>query len=153
VVVAEVFNRTGSNAATFESGGAAEDGVIYVDEQGVSVSGRGGVLPPPEPAPRGDNLLATIFGCLVLLLPGLLLVRFLLPGASFGESFGMAFTAGAALLIMVAFVQLAITGSALTGGQAWIALIVSTVIAAAGFVLSGFGSSGPLEPDYSAVGS
>lgn len=150
VVVAEVFNRTGSNAGLF--GGATEppEGVLLLADQEVAGTVDGS---PAEPSPSSENILMTIFGALLLLLPGVLLVRFLLPGASFGESFGMAFAAGAALLTIVAFVQLALTGSALSDSQAWLTVVISIVISAAGFVLSGFGSSRPGEPDYSTVGS
>ena len=148
VVVVQSFNGTGSNAALFESGADAPERVILVSDG--EVVGGGDI--PGGTGTESDNILTTILGTLALLLPGILLVRFLLPGASFGESFGMAFAAGAAALTLVAFVQLAITGSALTTSQAWIAWSITTVLAVAAFLLSGFGSA-PREPDFSAVGS
>ena len=150
VVVAQVFNDTGSNAGLFEDGNEPLEGVLLLSDQEVV-----GTVPgaPAEPAAGSENILLTILGSLALLLPGVLLVRFLLPGASFGESLGMAFASGAALLTVVGFVLLAITGSALTSTHAWIVVIISIVISAAGFVFSGFGSTVAREPDYGAVGS
>lgn len=147
VVVAQTFNRTGSNARLFEGNAQPSEGVIFVSDGEVTrTEGAGG-------AENGsDNILLTILGALALLAPGVLLVRFLLPGASFGESFGMAFAAGAAALTLIAFVQLGITGSALTTAQAWTAWAITAVVAVVAFLLSGFGSV-PREPDYSAVGS
>ena len=149
VVVAQVFNRTGSNAGVFESTNDPPEGVVLLADQ--ELRGMDGAA--VHPGLTSSSSLMSILGSLALLLPGLLLVRFLLPGASFGECLGMAFAAGAALLTIVAFVQLAITGSALTEAQAWLTAIISIVISAAGFVLSGFGSSRSGEPDYSTVGS
>lgn len=125
VVVAEVFNRTGSNAGLFAGATEPPAGVLLLADQKLVGAVDGS---PAEPTPSSENILMTIFGSLLLLLPGVLLVRFLLPGASFGESFGMAFAAGAALLTILAFVQLAITGSALTERQAWLTVIISIFV-------------------------
>ena len=139
VVVAQVFNRTGANAAAFEPGGprlAVSGGadVLYVEGNEINGEPRAAPLVKVDAGPGG--LIRALGGGLLLLLPGLLLVRFLLPGAPFAESFGVAVAAGIALLTLVAFAVLGVTGSALSVGSAWLAWGVTVAIAAVCYMTS-----------------
>lgn len=160
VVVADVFNRTGSNAARFESedfDATGDDAEVIFISDGSLVGGDGSNrsatdLRLEERGAIGD-ILRALFGALLLLLPGLLLVRFLLPDASPGETLGMMPVLGFSLLALVTVFQLAVTGSPLTSGQAWVAWGITLVLSAVAFVLSGFGDGLPKNENYSTVGT
>lgn len=138
VVVAEVFNRAGANADLFEGGtsqtaNAAFDEVLFVADGAVD----GGTAAPAEDSEALGGLLRTIAGSLLLLAPGALLVRYLLPGAGSAESLAMSVTLGVALMALVAFVWLAITRAPLSAGDAWIVYAISVVIAIASASMAG----------------
>ena len=144
IVVADVFNQSGSNAELlqtrdFSSSGA--DVVYIVDGALEKFEGNSKFVAPDTStrSPVGD-ILRALLGTLLLLLPGLLLVRAMLPGASASETIAMVPVLGISLLALVTIVQLAITDSPLTSGQAWMALIVSVIISAAGFLMAGSGN-------------
>lgn len=157
VVVADVFNESGSNADLFESDELAAEGadVIFISDgrltagDGSSIEAAG----PEEGASAAGDILRALLGAVLLLVPGLLLVRLLLPEASPGETLGMTPVLGISMLGLVAVVQLAITGSPLTAGQAWTALIVTTVLSGAAFLLAGSGGGLPKDENYSTVGT
>lgn len=160
VVVAQVFNKTGSNSAIFARAGVDAppvDGaeVIFLAHGGIR-DAEGNAIPVAatrnDPSPFGDVLRA-LLGVILLCAPGSLLVRFLLPGASLGETLAMVPVLGITLLALVTTFQLAITGSPLTSGQAWVALIIATSISGAAFLLSGFGGGAPRDETYPAVGT
>lgn len=156
VVVADVFNKTGSNAALFEREDFSAQGadVVYISEGGIFKADRGPFIDDTEDpsSPFGDILRGAL-GMILLLLPGWFLVRALLPGASFGETVGMVPVLGIALLALVTVFQLAITSSALTAGQAWIALIITTVASIAVFLTAGSSNGTRPNETYSPVGA
>ena len=127
VVVAEVFNRTGANQISFTEDGArlaVSDGpeVVYVADGAIEVAGQ----PAPATGPlvvesSVAQLLRSLLGALLFILPGILLSIFLLPAATMAERAGMAMTAGTGLLALVAFALLAVTGNPLTSSVAWLA--------------------------------
>jgi hypothetical protein len=153
VVVADVFNKTGSNAELFEAGNFEEEGadVIFIADGQVHPSVDGS---PPAAASEGiDGIVRTIFGAILLLVPGLLLVRYLLPGASAGETLAMVPVLGVSLLALVTIFQLGISSSPLTSGQAWFSLVVATALSGVAFVASGLGGGVVRNEPYSTVGS
>jgi len=149
IVVAEVFNKTGSNSELFPGAGSnsrdfpfTDDEVVYVaDGEVVGKNEADTFLPFGDPSGSEGmgGRLRTLLGVLVLLLPGLLLARAFLPGASAGETLGMVPVLGFSLLALVTILQLAITGSPLTAGQAWSALIITMVLSTVTFLLAGLG--------------
>lgn len=158
IVVADVFNKTGSNAELFEpSSKRVVDGadvVFLVDGVAEGSLGEFAVGTDLDGGSEGiGGMFRTLLGALLLLVPGLLLVRYLLPGASFGETAAMVPTLGISLLALVTIVQLAITGSPLTSGQAWVALTISAVISGAAFLFSGFGDGLGRGETYTSVGT
>jgi hypothetical protein len=158
VVVADVFNETGSNAVLFEAAppaAAAGENVVYLSDGGIDVpGGRASYIAPRESGSEGtDGIVRTIFGGILLLVPGLLLVRYLLPGASAGETLAMVPVLGVSLLALVTILQLGITSSPLTSGQAWFALVVATALSGVAFVASGLGGGVVRNEPYSTVGS
>ena len=154
VVVADVFNETGSNTGVIDEGQQEFEGAdvaLIVDGRLISPDGTT-FEAVPEEGSLGD-IPRALLGALLLLLPGVLLVRFLLPEASPGETLGMTPVLGFSLTALVLIVQLAVTGSPLTAGQAWVALIISFVLSLIAFVLSGFGGGLPKGEAYSTVGT
>jgi hypothetical protein len=141
IVVADVFNKTGSNAdivhGTLPPSGAD---VIFLRDGQVEVSVEDTTTIMDKPTRDGEGpegILRALGGALLLLLPGLLLVRYLLPGASPGETIAMVPVLGISLLALVTIVQLGVTGSALTSGQAWVAWTIATALSGLAFVLGG----------------
>lgn len=157
VVVADVFNETGANAERFDTGDFEATGadVIFISD-GELTSGDGtriDVTGSEDGSDMVGDIFRALLGALLLLIPGFLLVRALLPAASPGETLGMIPVLGVSLLALVTVVQLSITGSPLTSGQAWIAWIVTTVIAGIAFLLPGTGGGLPNNEHYSTVGT
>ena len=158
VVVADVFNQTGSNADLPEPQDTSSDGadVIFLDNGGVrdaSASDAITMFAPEDPPSPVGNIFRAILGIILLLIPGFLAVRLLLPEAETGEMLAMVPVLGISLLALVTIVQLAITGSPLTSGQAWMALIVSVIISAAGFLVAGSGNGLGRGESYPPVGT
>jgi hypothetical protein len=141
VIVADVFNRTGENVSHFESQNwSTATDAIFVSDGTLETPGASVAFEElPFPDGSGGDAPRAIFGALLLLLPGWLLTRALLPGASSGETLGMVPVLGISLIALVTIIQLAVTGSALTSVQAWVALIVSVVVAAMAFIVLGPG--------------
>jgi hypothetical protein len=152
IVVAGVFNKTGSNSELFPGAGSdsrdfpfTDDEVVYVADGEVVGKNEVDTFWPFDPSGSEGmaSRLRTLLGVLLLLLPGLLLVRAFLPDASAGETLGMVPVLGFSLLAFVTILQLAITGSPLTGAQAWVALIITTVLSGVAFLLAGLGGGLP----------
>ncbi|HWC13740.1 MAG TPA: hypothetical protein VG929_04005 [Actinomycetota bacterium] len=126
VVVAEVFNEAGSNQGYFEAGGGRlgvshGPDIVYLSDGEIDAAGDGAPVTGPhvEPSVAGE-LIRTLLGALLFLVPGVLLSVFLVPAASIAERLGMAVTAGVGLLALVAFTVLAVTRAPLTAGAAWL---------------------------------
>jgi hypothetical protein len=144
IVVADVFNRTGSNLYLLEGGGVGTQGadVVAVSQGEIVIGPTTPATSTTEGTEEGSGIgdvFRALFGAIVLLIPGLLLARVLLPDASPGETLGMIPVLGISLIALVTIIQLAVTGSALTSVQAWAALIVSVVVAAVAFIVLGPG--------------
>lgn len=144
VVVAEVFNRAGSNQASFTDGGrlAVADGpdIVYLADGRVEPAG-GSVAELDQPVSPGvADVIRTLAGAVLFVLPGIGLSVFLLPGAGLPERIGMSVTAGTGLLALVAFVILAVTREPLTAGAAWSAYTVAAAIALVCFVAARTGT-------------
>jgi hypothetical protein len=87
----------------------------------------------PPAGGEGENLvdvLRSLLGGLLLLVPGALLCGYLLPGATVADA-GMVAAISAALLGVVAFVVLAVAGGPFTAGTSWLVMVVSIAIAIA----------------------
>ena len=136
VVVAEIFNPAGSNAdvasgdeelvvpadpegvAQFERLWVLHDGTI--DRIGESVTPE---LPDDDPGPA--HLLRAVLGLGLLLIPGAVALRYVLPGATAAEAIGLVPALGVGLTVVVAIVLLAVTRSTFSAASAWTALVVS----------------------------
>lgn len=141
VVVADVFNETGSNVELFQGDDFPSAGadVLYISDGGIyEAGGRGPFIAPAgsEPSTLRDIFRALV-GALVLLLPGWLLVRSLLPSASTAEALGMVPVLGISLVALVTICTLAITSSPLTTGVAWLGVAISIVLAGGTMLLPG----------------
>jgi hypothetical protein len=131
IVVAEVFNASGANASWFEGPirGSSPD-VLFVADGRVEGATTGSVSAASDVAVEGiTGILRTLVGALLLLLPGWLVVRFLLPEEGPAGALALGVTLGVGLLALVTVALLAITGSALTSTMAWTAFAVGTGIA------------------------
>lgn len=157
VVVADVFNKTGSNAGLFDGGNASAEGAEVIFISGGEIRGADGSaieVAASEAKPNvAGEILRTLLAIVLLLLPGLLLVRFLLPDASPGETLGMVPVLGISLLALVTVFQLAVTGSPLTSGQAWVAWVITLVLSVVAFLFAGMGGGFPKNENYSTVGT
>lgn len=126
VVVPEVFNRTGANAAPF--GARRNERAIYVADGRVS-----------EPVIHAEPRTATspfanwtriVFGAVLLLAPGFMLARVLLPEPRVAY-IGFAVATAVALIAGVTIVGLAIAHQPLSPTVAWTSLASANVIAGA----------------------
>lgn len=160
VIVADAFNKSGENLDHFESENwsAGAGDVVYVSDGVIETPGASEAFSSvselgfDEGGGLGDNL-RTLLGIVLLLLPGWLLVRFLLPDASPGETLGMIPVLGTSLLALVTIFQLALTGSPLSSGQAWVAWVITLVLSVVAFLLAGLGVGFPKNENYSTVGT
>lgn len=155
VVVADVFNKTGSNEDLFVDEDFSSQGadVLYISDGAIF---KADAEPFIDDAEEGSSILGNILrgglALIALLLPGWLLVRGLLPGAAAGETLGMVPVLGISLLALVTIVQLAFTSSPLTSGQAWVALAITAVVSLI-VAASGFGGGLRQSESYSSVRS
>jgi hypothetical protein len=138
VVVTEAFNPAGENTdivagdvePTFEG---AEVWVVAADG---SISHHAGAAvaetPAPGPADKGGILtsLTSLLGFLVLLLPGLLALRFFLTGVTFPEALGMVPALSMVLLGFAGMVVLAVLRSPFSTTVVWGSVVVTIAIAA-----------------------
>jgi hypothetical protein len=136
VVLASVFNPAGANAelVTGDSSDlpSSDADILLVNgNQVTSASGEEQPLAPPESDPSPFlRVIVGLLGLAILALPGWLAVRWFLPGASFGEVLGLVPAISAALLVLVAFVLLAVTRSPFGGASAWAAVVITALIGA-----------------------
>ena len=120
VVIAEVFNEEAELA-----GISTEDGrtLVVTDSQ---VNGRSFI--PSTADPGGFQWAGALLGGLLMLIPGLLLLRWALPGAGLVDALGLVPALAASLLTLVGMGVLALGKTPLTSGRAWAILIVGAVI-------------------------
>ena len=140
VVLASAFNETGVNSELLQDEGTLEeisrDAEIWVATPESIQIWRGGTEASAETVPivteeSGPlHLLKLILGLGLLLVPGIFLLRWLAPQASFAEAVGLAPAAAAALLAVVGIVVLAIVRAPFTAGVAWAAWGAALLISA-----------------------
>ena len=147
VVVADIFNATGSNVEFVASGGDLPEGTERLGTEMWTVSGnevtRDGQISTvtteedegTTPLHLGRALL-----CLALLmLPGAIALRFFFPGASFGEAVAVVPALAVGMLTIVGIVVLAIVRSPFNSLVAW-ACVALTIVLAAVLSLRGAGT-------------
>ena len=134
VVVAEAFNITGANVDV--AAGDAEappgvwvlrDGVVTRDGTTTDVVAGGG------PAASATHLVRVLAGLFLLLLPGAIAYRRVLPSGELPEALGLVPALSAALLAISGVIVLAVTRASFSMALAWVTLAVA---AAAGFALA-----------------
>lgn len=148
VVLASIFNVTGANAG-LASGDGAE--VLLGDNGDVSgvwtlASGEVSSLAGDAPQSNGDededsanilHLLRVLLCLGLLLIPGLLLLRYALPETTFAEGVAMVPALAIGLLSFVGIVVLAVTRSEFSALLAWVSLALSVGLATFAAVRSG----------------
>jgi hypothetical protein len=139
VVVAEAFNSEGANTAIAsgeEPLGETEGDVWVLNAEGVNISDVS-QRPPEEDADGGVlHLLRAVAGLALLLLPGLLLVRFFLPDAAIAEFIGMAPALAAGLLILSGILVLSIFRSPFSAPAAIVTLALALMVSGWAFARS-----------------
>ncbi|MDQ3964798.1 MAG: hypothetical protein M3277_12950 [Actinomycetota bacterium] len=141
VVVADVFNRTGSNVDVIAE--PPREGSVLVLRDGEifrqgSVPGRGSNAIPAQVAPRALDFLPALLGGLLLLLPGVFLLRWALPDATWTDALGLVAVFSTTALVLVGIGTLGITGTALAGTTAWVVLAICGIVGLVLFLWSGF---------------
>jgi hypothetical protein len=142
VVVAEVFNPAGPNSELLAADASEIDArgqEVWLVRDGTVTSsstpqGARDVQTTSAVAPAGaGHLLRVAGGLLLLVLTGVLALRWLLPDATFAEGLGLAPVLATGLLTITGFVVLAVIRSPFSAGPAWIscAIALGVSIAAA----------------------
>ena len=146
VVVASQFNKAGSNASNPAVAGAAADAdVVTVTDGQVTLGGEPVELAEPLALKSENGLLhlgRLLGGLLLLLVPGVIAFRGLLPDGDFAEGLGMVPALSTAFLAFAAVVVIAVARQPFTLGLALITVVVAAVIAL--LVGAGPGSGLPL---------
>lgn len=142
VVVAEIFNPNGANVDLLED----PTGVADEDRQGVWLLKGGevtqlyGLVDLPGITEESDaglgHLLRVVGGIGLLLLTGVLLLRWLLPDATLAEALGLAPVVAAGLVTITGFVVLAVIRSPLSSGAGWFSSLVALGVGGAAFLRS-----------------
>ncbi|HEX2051540.1 MAG TPA: hypothetical protein VHJ34_13050 [Actinomycetota bacterium] len=141
VVVASQFNPKGANVELARGeepppdggSGAFEGADVWTLHDG-AVQGAGGDASVSNlrlENPGAGHLLWVLVAFLLLLLPGLVALRFFLPGAGTSDALGLAPAFAAAGLALVGFVVLAVARSPFDDALAWISYALTLLLAAA----------------------
>jgi hypothetical protein len=137
VVVAQIFNGTGSNAAL----AAGEEGLSVDGDATVWVLGDGTVTEvtaagPTQRSAAGDggssgpaHLLWVLVALIALLVPGYLLLRRVLPQADLAVAVGMAPVLSISVLTLVGIAVLAIARAPMSSSIAWITAAIALGLA------------------------
>jgi len=131
VVLATQFNQTGSNMASDpDLSGPLPAEVVWVQDGGV-VAGEGQQEGAPDAGSDSGilHLLRVIGGLLLLLVPGLIAFKTLLPDGELPEALGMAPALSAALLSISAILVLAVARSPFSLALALVSVVVAAVVA------------------------
>lgn len=135
VVLADVFNETGSNV------GAAVDTEIIHVRDGTTVGGdateRGEHLPLTTSNGALHLVLVIVLGAL-LLLPGVWLTRWIFPEADWSDLLGLVPALATAAFALVGIAVLGVTASPLTEATAWLIAGVTGLLALAAYLWRGF---------------
>ena len=138
VVVADIFNATGSNVDFVESGGDLPEGterlgteVWTVSGDEVTRDGQTSTVSTEEDEGTTPLHVVRVLLCLaLLLLPGAIALRFFLPGATFGEAVAIVPALGIGMLTLVGIVVLALVRSPFSSVLAWACVALTIVVAA-----------------------
>jgi hypothetical protein len=144
VVVASIFNATGANADLPDTGlttTTLSDTRVWALGDG-EITSIAGEAPPSGDANEEDSAgilhLLRVLVCFgLLLIPGLLLLRYAFPDTTFAEGVAMVPALAIGLLTIVGIAVLAITRSEFSALLAWVSLAVSVGLAAFAAVRSG----------------
>ncbi|HEX2235354.1 MAG TPA: hypothetical protein VHK89_03670 [Actinomycetota bacterium] len=148
VVVAAAFNPRGSNAGIATGEEAPPPGAVGADvwvvRDGVveglsSEAPEVGSTPREEPDPGLGHIALALLGLAVLLVPGLLALRWFVPGAGWAEAVGMVPALSIALLTLAGFAVLAVARAPFGTALAWVSLGIA---AAAALLLARAGARG-----------
>lgn len=134
VIVADVFNGTGSNATTIAD--PPNDPSVVVLKDG-SIPGQQ-ISAPRDLVPSLFHLIPVLLGGLLLLIPGFFFGRWVLPDMGAAAALGLVPVFAAAALVLVGMGTLGVTGGALTGGTAWTVLAICGIVGLLLFLWSGF---------------
>ncbi|MDP9068658.1 MAG: hypothetical protein M3N53_10005 [Actinomycetota bacterium] len=156
VVLASTFNEKGANAeiaapAEVNGGGGVFDfvnltpDVVMVDDGAVTVNGQPTNVIDDFVEPNGPlHLVRLIAGLLLLLIPGFIAFKMLLPDGELPEALGMVPALSAALLSFTGIVVIAVARGPFTLALALVSLVLAAVIAS---LLGGRSGSGlPFTP-------
>ena len=136
VVVADIFNATGANTELVAGGGAADvaagDAEVWiVSGNEVTQGTESHTITTAEDEGTGLlHILRALLCIALLLLSGVIALRFFLPDATFGEAVAIAPALAIGLLTLVGIVLLAITRMPFTTPVAWICVALTTGLAA-----------------------
>ena len=147
VVVASIFNETGANAGLFapdtQTGGgsttgresvAGGDANVWFLQDGQLTTGDGTelqIVTPAKVEASSVHTLAVIAGLFLLLLPGLLALRYFVPEAGLAEALGMVPALSITMIAMSGILVLAVTRQPFTTVIAWASLGVALLVGAA----------------------
>jgi hypothetical protein len=143
VVVAEVFNPAGPNSDLLAAGASeidarGEEVWLVKDGTVTSSSDSPGVQEAPitaETAPAGaGHLLRVTGGLLLLVLIGVLALRWLLPDVTLAEGLGLAPVVAVGVVTITGFVVLAVTRSPFSAGPVWFSYVVALGVSIIAFV-------------------
>jgi hypothetical protein len=136
-VVASQFNPAGANAdlaaefspvATFGLTGLTTDVWILDDGRLTTPGGNASSVPGDKGSPVHVAWIA--LALVVLLLPGVVALRWFLPDATLPDALAMAPALAIAMLTLVGFAALAVVRSPFSAGVAWACVVVTIAIAA-----------------------
>ncbi len=145
VVVADVFNPNGSNTELLEGEPSdinTQGREVWLLKDGsvtqISEQGAVGRLPFTDDArpPSLLHLIRVIGGLALLVVAGVLALRWFLPGTTFAEGLGLAPVVATGLLTITGFVVLAVIRSPFSAGPAWISCAVALGVSIAAVVRS-----------------
>jgi hypothetical protein len=148
-VVAQAFNPKGANEAFFATGAdnfiSLEGAVWFVSGGDVTKAGDDvaevGPVGDEEPGEGFVHVLLFLGGCILLLIPGLLAMRWWQPDATFPEALGLVPALSMTVLSLVGLVVLSVLGTPFSAGIAFLCLAIGIAVTAVGAVLTGRSAS------------
>jgi hypothetical protein len=129
VVVVDSFNKTGANAdiATGDEPVPQADEDIMVIREGSVIGGSTSIEFLRSPSDAG-HLIRAITGMILLMLPGILSLRFFLRDARLADAVGLAPALAVAQLSVAGIVILALVRSSFSSGAAWLSLLLALAV-------------------------
>ena len=129
VVVVDSFNKTGANAdiATGDEPVPQADEDIMVIREGSVIGGSTSIEFLRSPSDTG-HLIRAITGMILLMLPGILSLRFFLRDARLADAVGLAPALAVAQLSVAGIVILALVRSSFSSGAAWLSFLLALAV-------------------------